>query len=428
MYNENIKLSKYNIIREIGEKTIVYNTISGGILALNEEYAAALHDIIRNGYTEKKDLCKELLKGKMILPDNANELDQLLILNNALAFDNTNITLTIAPTLACNFKCPYCYEKGAKYTRMNENVQEKIVDFIKNRYSNVNSISIAWYGGEPLLALDIIESLTKKIKNVLKNECTYRAGIVTNGYLLDREVCKKLKSLDVKDIQVTLDGAKEDHDKRRILHDGTPTFEKILKNIKDSYDLIPIKIRMNIDKSNILNATEILDWLEKYELKNKVSIYLAPVDNINDVCNSCNCMNMYEFSKEEINFYKIALKRGFDCININQFKAGVCGAISLNSFVIGPDGKLYKCWNDIGHTERIIGEVGNDIIMNENFTKWLSYKPVHDEECAECKIFPVCFGGCPYTKITENDKKCVSTKYNIDETLKLIYDIKTGKL
>lgn len=109
MYNENIKLSKYNIIREIGEKTIVYNTISGGILALNEEYAAALHDIIRNGYTEKKDLCKELLKGKMILPDNANELDQLLILNNALAFDNTNITLTIAPTLACNFKCPYCY-------------------------------------------------------------------------------------------------------------------------------------------------------------------------------------------------------------------------------------------------------------------------------------------------------------------------------
>lgn len=421
-----IKLSKYNIIRKMGEKTIIYNTSSSAILALNKEYSNSFDEIVNNGFTEKVDLCKELLKGNMILDDNVNELDQLLILNKMISFNKDSLTLTIAPTLACNFACPYCYEKGREYITMDENMQEKVVNFIKDKFSDIKSISIAWYGGEPLLAINIIENLTYKIKSVLNDNCSYKAGIVTNGYFLNRDVCEKLKKLDIQDIQVTLDGSKVDHDSRRVLHDGGPTFEKILNNITECCDLIPIRIRMNVDKSNIANIDEILDWLERYDIKNKVHFYLAPVDNINDVCNNCSCMDMSEFSEQEVDFYERALKRGFNCINIPKNNAGICGAISINSFVISPNGNLYKCWNDIGYDDRKVGVLGSEISLNENLTKWLSYNPVHDDECKECNIFPVCFGGCPYHTIVQSNKKCTATKYNIDKTLQLIHNVKTN--
>lgn len=421
------KLSRYNIIKNIDEKTIVYNTASGAILALNKEYSDSLNDLINTGTTSKSDLCKELSKGDMLLSDDVNELDKLLILNKMILFDKNNLTLTIAPTLSCNFACPYCYEKGRNYISMDKKTQAKVVNFVKNKFNNIKNISIVWYGGEPLLAIDVIKNLTMEIKAQLNTDCVYNAAIVTNGYFLTRDICQQLKDLDVRDIQVTLDGSKNDHDSRRILHDGSPTFEKILSNVKDCCDLIPIRIRMNVDKSNIDNVDEILDWIEKYDIKNKVSFYLAPVDNINNICTNCGCMDMSEFSKEEIQFYERALERGFNCLNIPQNNLGICGAVSVGSFVIGPDGSLYKCWNDIGYDDRTVGNLDDEILLNENLTKWLSYNPVHDDECKNCDIFPICFGGCPYHTIIQSKKRCHSAKFNVEETLNLIHNVKKCK-
>ena len=86
------KLSRYNIIKNIDEKTIVYNTASGAILALNKEYSDSLNDLINTGTTSKSDLCKELSKGDMLLSDDVNELDKLLILNKMILFDKNNLT------------------------------------------------------------------------------------------------------------------------------------------------------------------------------------------------------------------------------------------------------------------------------------------------------------------------------------------------
>ena len=68
-------------------------------------------------------------------------------------------------------------------------------------------------------------------------------------------------------------------------------------------------------------------------------------------------MERPQYAKEEIAFYKEGIKRGFMYQGVKPSNYGVCGAISLNSFVIGPDGALYKCWNDIGYSERSIGNL-----------------------------------------------------------------------
>ena len=68
------------------------------------------------------------------------------------------------------------------------------------------------------MAIETIEKLTKKIKSVLPLGCKYNADMVTNGYKLTRRVAEKLKDMDIHYIQVTLDGSKQAHDSRRILH------------------------------------------------------------------------------------------------------------------------------------------------------------------------------------------------------------------
>ena len=420
-------LSKYNILTTIDNKLIIYNTLSNGVLALNSEYTKAFNDLVENGSTDKNDLEEELRKGGMLYSEDFDELEKILILNKISSYNESSLSITIAPTSSCNFKCSYCYEKGIDYKTMSNETQNKLIEFLKYNYKNLSSIGVCWYGGEPLLSLNIIESLTNRIKEELDPNLKYLASIVTNGYYLNRETAEKLRDLGINQAQVTIDGSKKSHDNRRILHDGSPTFEHILNNIKNSYDLIDISIRMNIDKNNIDDMDEILDYLDKNNLKNKVGFYLATVDNINDTCNDCTCISKKEFSKEEIAFYEKAISNGFYCNRIPNGSVQGCGAISYNSLVVSPDGNLYKCWDDIGRKNKSIGSIYSGIEMNNNLIKWLSYNPIHDSECRECKFFPVCFGGCANIAFEKNSKNCATIKYNVEDTINLLYKMKKAK-
>ena len=417
-------LSKYNITTKIDDKLVIYNTFTNGVLSLNQEYADAYNELVNNNKCLKKDLVNELQKGGMIVQDNLNELQKMMIINKISSYDSNSLSLTIAPTSACNFKCPYCYEKGIEYKTMTDETQNGVIDFLKKNYSNLKNLNICWYGGEPLLKLDIIENITQKIKMEFGEDLNYSAQIVTNGYYLTEENAKKLFDLDVKFAQITIDGAKESHDDRRILHNGNPTFDTIINNIKNSYKYMNIVVRMNIDKSNINNMYEILDCFEKNNLKNKISFYLAPVDNINESCNECMCININEFSEEEILFYEKAIERGFNCNRVPNSAILGCGAISFNSFVIDPSGIFYKCWDDIGREGKDVGNIKDGIKMNENLIKWLSFNPIHDNECEECKIFPVCYGGCANIYFEKGKKQCPTIKYNVTQVIELLNKMK----
>lgn len=53
------------------------------------------------------------------------------------------------------------------------------------------------------------------------------------------------------------------------------TFNTILENIKNSYDLLEIVIRVNVDRTNISRVHEILDILEEEGLRNKLGFYIV---------------------------------------------------------------------------------------------------------------------------------------------------------
>lgn len=170
-----MKQSNYNLHKREKEAHIIYNTMSGGVLSLNNEYSKKFDEVIKNESDEYSDLIDELKKGQMLIQSNIDEFKYLKYAFNENRFNNKILSLTIAPTLDCNFRCPYCYEKGVENSYMNDETQVELLEFIKHNIEDRKMLSICWYGGEPLLSIDIIEKLTAKIKAIIPDSCKYVA-------------------------------------------------------------------------------------------------------------------------------------------------------------------------------------------------------------------------------------------------------------
>jgi uncharacterized protein len=423
-----LRESLFNIKLERNGKYIIYNSLSSGILALDEEYKQKFIEISKSSFENNayEELKKELIKGKMIVDNSEDEISKLKLYNSLSKFDNSFLSLTIAPTMKCNFDCIYCYEKGCRNNSMNDDVLNETVDYIKTNILNMKGLSICWYGGEPLLAIKEIKYIYDHVIESFPKDFHYNSSMVTNGYLLNKEMAKKLKTLQINSVQITLDGDKDTHDKRRYLMNKQGTFDVILNNIKEVCDIINISIRINVDKTNEKALSNITKALGKDVLK-KVNIYIAPVDNINDTFEDSLCMCNEEFSKVEIKFIKdlLDIKKG---INVPTVNVSGCGANSYNSFVIDPLGDLYKCWNHVGQENNRVGTLKNGISINETYEKFV-LKDNLDEKCKTCNIVPLCYGGCSdkYRDGINLEERCKTYKYNIHEYINLFIDTKLNE-
>lgn len=428
-----MKLSKFNIIEKLDEGLIIYNTNSAGVLLLNSEYSSSFWRFVESGIMDKQDLEKELKNGRMLVDDDCDEMGMLRTMNNIARYDAANLTFTIAPTMECNFGCPYCFEEGFRYNSMTDETSTKTISFINQMAQNVNSLSVCWYGGEPTLGIKRIEEISSGIIGNLKENQYYGATIVTNGYNLTKKMVERLKACHIDYCQITLDGPPEIHDNRRFLigRDGQkagPTFHKILQNIKDVHEDIKINIRVNVDRTNIEHVDKILDLLEEHELRNKVGFYIAAVDDSASSCVNPDCFSSYEFSGEEMRVYRKALQRGFNTIRIPTPPLGICGAVSPSSFVIDPLGDLYKCWNEIGRKERSVGTVSSGVKYNSVLVDYMDYDPFKTSKCSDCSVMPACLGGCPYVAALKQDPRCDSIRFNAKHMIRLLHEVKSAEL
>ncbi|WP_429948495.1 hypothetical protein IGJ55_003018 [Enterococcus sp. AZ170] len=415
-----MKLSKFNIEKILDEGLLIYNSYSSGVLFLNEEYKEAYY-AIKNQNFYKEDLVNELKKGSMLVEDNMDEIGSIKFNNNLIRSNENSLSLTLAPTMECNFACPYCFEEGYRHNKMTPIVEKKVIDFIKNDFENKERLDICWYGGEPLMGLKSIINITKALWEIPRLKENYSADIVTNGFYLNRKNALILKELGIKRAQITLDGPPDIHDTRRVPQNGRPTFESIMNNIQEVCGIINISIRVNVDKSNISRVVEILDILDDRGLKNKVGFYIASVDDTMDENPNPLCFNDKEFSYEEIEFYIAALKKGYNLINVPGQLLGVCGAVSLNSYVIDPLGDLYKCWDEIGRKEFSVGNVFKGPEFNSVLSNYLNYEAISDEKCIDCAVLPACMGGCPNINIRTKTRRCSSILYNAEKVMELLY-------
>lgn len=435
-----MKASKYNFIWDLenGNK-LAFNSMSCGLAEVNDEFLEILENVEKIKYEElkgaKKELVDNMLLGNFIVHDYIDELKMLKFKHYQGKFGRNGLGLTIAPTLNCNFKCPYCYETLDTHI-MNQEIRQAIVNFVRESAKTLKEIHITWYGGEPLLVKDIIYELSEEFIKISKeNNCKYDAYIVTNGYLIDDEIIKNFKKYKVKGAQITLDGPPHIHNNRRILRTGKGTFDVILKNIKKLKDAdMQVGLRINIDKENSKFIPELLDILKDNNLTN-LDVSFGHITPYTEACSSISdsCLTTKEYADLNLEYQKLLHEKGFKAERYPYYpgiKANYCCADQINSFVIDPKGYMYKCWNNVGNKDMAVGNIKTiksltDEKMIMNHVNWLTSVPFEHEECLECKLLPVCMGGCPYNLKRLGKPNCEKWKYNLEEILKYTYIYKT---
>lgn len=417
-----MKPSCYNFINTdiIGDESVIFNARSGALATLDKEKHEQFANFIENGGILNQDFQQQLYDNGFIVPDDVDELNLVKMSMLRGRYDNATLILTIAPTMACNFRCIYCFEKGQyKNHVMTEETMHNILEYIEKKANHLQHLSVTWFGGEPMLEMGRIAKLSKSIISICeKFNIQYHSSIITNGYMLNEENASILKDCHVDIAQITIDGPREIHDQRRPLANGKGTFDTIMKNLKDVADIIPLAIRINTDNDNQNGIQVIVDFLKENSLMNKVRLYLGYVLPNNDNYENEKCLTGEEFSHYNLKFY---IENNIPLTNWYPTpKSNYCTADHDNAWVIDSDGYLYKCWSDIGIVERRMGSINKADAAPVNFSRlhnFALFDPTLDEKCSSCKHLPICMGGCPFNRIS-GFYSCAYHKEVLDEYIR----------
>jgi uncharacterized protein len=164
--------------------------------------------------------------------------------------------LILLPTEKCNFRCTYCYE-DFELGKMSEETQRAIELFIDKRMDGLELLKFSWFGGEPLVAKDVVLRLSRYAKQKCdEHGVKFQGGLTTNAYVLDQDLARELISLNQDFFQITLDGWKEAHDVIRQRADGRGTFDVIWQNLLGlkALDLkFEVCVRIHVRRDNIEN-------------------------------------------------------------------------------------------------------------------------------------------------------------------------------
>lgn len=391
-----MKTSKYNYFIPYTNNTyIVFNGITKRFFQISKAYIKPLKHILENpkeymGELEYKNILQKMKNNGFLIDYNTEELKKIQS-EYYSEINQPNYELMILPTYNCNFSCWYCVQHH-RNEYMNIDIENRTKAHI-SRYlieNKIKSFTIAWFGGEPLLAFDCIERISKYAKlECQKLHIPFHCTITTNGSLLTEEIIYKMKDLFFDDFQITLDGNKEKHNKTRYNKNCPDSFCVILYNIIKILKIIPnvnLTLRYNYTAENLNhNIINQINSIIPFELRRFIRILprkvwqedeeRIPIENLRDLF---RCFKNSGYNIEH---------------HVDVFHR--CYVENRHFNTIFHNGKVDKCSNiDIVQAR---GE-----LLKDGIIKWTA-TPIFDTNniytlnsiCKRCRFVPICKGPCP---------------------------------
>ena len=431
-----MKWSKYNLLfKSERNGWLLFNTVSRAFLSADDDTAAVLRGIMKNADLYDYSRCAMLymrLRSMGFLVEDTRDsafFNVAKMRNLMQLYGDRTLSLTLAVTRACNFACGYCFECNRGGQPMSDEVEDKLFRFINQR--NPEALNIVWYGGEPLLAFERVLSIDRRLKALKK---PYGASMITNGYLLTDEKVARLNDLKISYLQITLDGSEQTHDSRRCLISGGKTYRIILENIdrvmKSDFRGV-LHVRVNVDSRNEEEFVFVYKYFsERYpnDFGKRLRVYPGFVKGDDKPESGC----FFDSARQGEFIASVFRKYGIAPLSLYPpRRAQSCTMTSRNSFVVGPEGELYKCWDDVGLPERVVGSIYENSVwdMGQIAEDMVAASYFDDPECRECKFFPICDGGCPRVRVNNLKREnpvmpCSYFKDNIETLLELYYESK----
>ena len=402
-FSDEGKVSKFNYVQNDKNGYLIYNTLYNSLVRLNPlEYEKLL-----GKKKAGKELRKNFIKHGLII---TQELDEMKIYNQWSALQRSinrpYVSVNIATTLKCNARCYYCYEKGVKHDNFEKRQLPLLMEFLKERVKEKDTLALNWFGGEPLMNKEVLNFVSNGLK---KDGIPFYSYIITNGILINkRMVNTDFMKWNVKDVQITLDGLRETYEKRKsYVGQKRNIFSRILQKIKlIAENGIRVHIRLNVDKKNKEEILELVKLLNScYGQMKEVTWYPAFLTGIGDKLTE---EEKKSFVKDMFNIIQNPTKMSIGNRLYSMPKIRACMRNDPNSFSVDVFGNIYSCEHLVGKKTQTMGTLKNfDAQKNIN----RSDVKLRDE-CKKCVFLPKCMGGCA-SNLETNDEPCMIEKYMI---------------
>jgi MoaA/NifB/PqqE/SkfB family radical SAM enzyme len=244
----------------------------------------------------------------------------------------------------CLMKCRMCnlWKSGSNDTLSLDLFKKTIKDLSKS------CCYVTFSGGEPLLVEDIIERI------VYSKRYIPHVHLVSNGYLLDEKMAKKLAATEIDEISVSIDGPKDIHDKIRGVEGAFERAIAAVNNLKKYAPKINVVINTTVAPWNIDGLPGFIDFVESLGVKQqfqpicnifesgKFNDYTQPIIDrqkikklITKITSKKHIINSKYFISKMIDYFS----------NQKQFLPLKERSCNLSSFYIEikPNGMFYSC-------------------------------------------------------------------------------------
>ncbi len=346
--------------------------------------------------------------------------------------ERTALSLELNVSENCNMDCLYCYLQSGKKTESNNILNEEIADKIINKYieNNVdfNYLNISFWGGEPLLNFKIIKHIINEIHKYKHKFLDIHYLIVTNGTLINYAIAKFCKKEKI-ELQITIDGNKECHNKQRRLKDGRGSFDIILNNIallKKKHIHYSVKSTLTKKSPSIYM---IVDEFKNKGLNNAYFGVITPITNydykyLSPIEANIIAKDLFKTflqTKNEFSFGNIEKAINYFFSNVPKLSCGVCE----NKVAIKYDGSIYPCHRMVDSPELCIGKIQyNGMVYGKKYANILK----DNENCKVCEYKHFCGGSCAFEVSQKQDTNyiqvdmCTFNKSILSQTFKMLID------
>ncbi|MDH4263265.1 MAG: SPASM domain-containing protein [Spirochaetia bacterium] len=330
-------------------------------------------------------------------------------------YSNTPVQIIFTPTYVCNLGCNYCYQ--VEYENTNSVLKPEVVDafFVyinkKFKFEKVKPY-ITLFGGEPLLGGNEYKTnLLYFMKQATK--FGYEMAIVTNGYELINYLPHFIENkFSIKEIQLTLDGSEQVHDKRRPTKKKEGTFKYVSNAIDQALkNGFRVNLRSIVDKNNMNELYKLAEYTEQMGWLNYPSSHFQTTLGRNYELHFCQVDTpLYERSEMWSDFVIEAEKHPVLYRYYNPQFHGIrtlseTGQLPEPIFDACPAGKkewafdykgdIYGCTASVGVEKYRLGNFINGEIINEEQLKdWKKRDVFNIPECSQCAVSLTCGGGC----------------------------------
>ena len=437
-----IRLSSYTILSDLlpDGSRILMNGCSGALDIVPGPLADHFQRILANSasghaYVDGNTLHPETvasLSERGHLTQMTHEQEQALVSEIArglLEQEKSRPYFMIAPSLDCNYRCVYCFERplqaslsameradpyrsNGSFLHMDD--VPRVFDCIARIQTQAKAKPggmIVLYGGEPLDARN-----RDVVFEIVRVGCAqgHFFAAVTNGHDLDQ--FKAVLGRDmIRQVQISFDGPKPIHDRRRISLDGNSSFDRLVSNIRMALTIegVEIHLRVHVEPSSIDRFDDLVRFFERegWTDHQAVTIYASTLyqkDTVGQVCARINVADLAERLDATASRYRNVFTSApavhiansllpvFESGRRYPLKGGYCSA-NFGNHIFAPDGHIYVCWESLGKDSSRIGSYrgpdGPEFDV-EGVQKWFNRSVADVAGCLDCAYALVCGGGC----------------------------------